>query len=68
MPEVPSAPLTSNVTVWLYQPLWSAGREGVMLMVGAVASYLKLDEPLALFPALSVQLPVKEADVVSGPL
>jgi hypothetical protein len=35
--------------------------------VGAVASYLTTSESDELLPALSVQLPVRVAPVVSGP-
>src|SRR5436305_1040052 len=50
----------------LFQPAGLA--ECDRLMVGLVASYLKLYEADAVLPALSVQLRVTEAAPLSGPL
>ena len=68
MPDVASDPPAETLTAWLYQPFCSAGREGIRLIVGAVASYLKAIESLVVFPALSVQVPADEAAAESGPL
>jgi hypothetical protein len=58
-----------NVTGWLYQPLWSGRREAVHpVMVGGAASYLRATLAGAVFPALSIQLPLTLALGLSGPL
>ena len=67
MPEK-ELPLTVAATGWLYQPLESGGRDGVTETVGVEASYGNgLLVALAVLPALSVQLPVTVAVVLSGP-
>jgi hypothetical protein len=65
-------PLKVIVTLWLYQPLWSAGRSGVAVTVGGVLSMLiPLAVAEALLPALSVQDPVADwpapsVEIVTG--
>src|SRR6266852_5130761 len=67
MPEVASFPVKATSTAWLYQPLWSGTRFGApATLTGAVASYMKLNEPLPILPALSVQLADTEAAALSG--
>jgi len=68
MPERLSLPDAWKSTGWLYQPFESGPRESERLTDGGVASYLKLNEPpLAVFPALSVQDPLKLELAVAGP-
>jgi hypothetical protein len=67
MPEK-ELPLTDPATGWLNHPFESAARAGVTVTVGVEAS--NLNAPLvasAVFPALSMQLPLTVALVVSGP-
>ena len=69
IPDRLSLPLALKSTGWLYQLPESGPRDREMLTDGGVASYLKLKEPpVAEFPALSVQAPLKLPLVVSGPL
>ncbi len=71
-PEIPerlSLPLAVTPTGWLYQPFASAPRARETETPGAVPSYLigpKLVAALTL-PALSLQVPEKDADPLSGP-
>src|SRR3954447_13906797 len=53
---------------WLYQPFASAARPGAGVTPGAVASYWN-ESVLAVetFPALSVHVPVADAEAESGP-
>jgi hypothetical protein len=68
MPERLSLPLTLKSTGWLYQSPTSGPRASATLTDGGVASYLKLNEPpLAVFPALSVHVPLTLPPAVSGP-
>src|SRR6266513_2933866 len=68
MPETASEPWNATSTGWLYQPFASAARPGAGETPGAVASYWN-ESALAVetFPALSVQVPVAEAEPESGP-
>jgi hypothetical protein len=67
-PEVASLPRKLTVSGRLYQPFASAPRLGVAVTPGAVASYLKPNEPSALvLPARSRQEPETEAVPESGP-
>jgi hypothetical protein len=69
MPERLSVPDAWKSTGWLYQPFESGPRESERPTAGGVASYLigpKLAGALT-FPALSVQVPEKEAPALSGP-
>src|SRR6266550_3686157 len=59
-PLVGSAAVVVSVNAWLYQLLWSAGRSGVFVTDGAVASNLKVKVADALLPALSVQVRTTE--------
>ena len=69
MPEVASAPVKSKTTARLYQPLRSGPRRGdPAVTCGADSSYFrpKGNGPLVL-PALSVQVPAREAVALSAP-
>ena len=62
-------PVKVTLTGWLYHPpSASAGRSAAALTSGAVASYLSVNEPEALFPAPSVHVPLIVAPPESGPL
>ena len=64
-----SAPWNCTSRAWLCQPPASGGREGVAPVTpGAVASYFTVTAALAEFPALSRQLPLTGAPLLSGPL
>ncbi|MCP9484670.1 MAG: hypothetical protein MSC30_02320 [Gaiellaceae bacterium MAG52_C11] len=68
-PETPSVPDPTTFTGERYHPLPSAPRSGEAVTDGAVASYLRLAEPVALvLPALSVHVPETETLVPSEPL
>jgi len=68
MPEVASVPEKATVSAWLYQPFASGWRAGLAVTEGPAASYLSPNVEVALrLPALSVQVPLTEADPVSGP-
>jgi hypothetical protein len=60
-------PSQSIVTAARYQPAVLGGRLAVTLVFGAIVSYLIKKESEELLPALSVQVPVRLAPVVSGP-
>jgi hypothetical protein len=61
-------PLTEAMTGRVYQPLESGGRDGAADTVGLEASYLNFAlVALAVFPALSVQLPLTVAFIELGP-
>lgn len=67
-PPEKELPLSVTSTGCVYHPLKSAGRESLIETVGLLASYWKLGLlPPTLFPALSVQVPVTVAFLVSGP-
>ena len=61
MPEKPTE------TAALYQPFRLAGRAGVAVACGAVASYLSVTDGDAELPATSRQVPPTEAAASSGP-
>ena len=67
-PEVASVPCQSKRTEWLYQPFASGVRatDGVV-RAGGVTSYLTTSESDELLPALSVQVTLLLAPLVSGP-
>ena len=66
MPEVESVPGLVKPRAWLYQPLWSAKRSGVMWTVGGVASRFTVRSvALVLRPASLVQEPLKTCPVLS---
>src|SRR5689334_17563165 len=68
MPDVASDPLNATSTAWLYQPLLSAPRAGVGVIVGGVPSYLNPSDCGAeTLPALSRHVPDTLADAASGP-
>jgi len=68
-PEVASLPLQLIVTGFLYQPLASGERAGAAeLAAGGVESYLSGKESIAELPARSVQLALRAALPLSGPL
>jgi hypothetical protein len=50
-----------------YQPFAFGAREGVAEACGGVASYLRGNDTLPAFPALSRQDPATEVDALSGP-
>jgi hypothetical protein len=61
-------PLTAAVIAWLNHPFESGDLDVVTVTAGFDASYLNGSlVALAFFPALSVQLPLTVALVVSGP-
>jgi hypothetical protein len=68
MPETVSEPWNATSTGWLYQPFASAALPGAGETPGAVASYWN-ESVLAAetLPALSVQVPVADAEPESGP-
>src|SRR5262245_3745155 len=67
-PEVVSEPAKASESAWLYQPLTSPARLGVMLACGAVSSYFSVNVlvPLTL-AAASVHVPVSATEGSSGP-
>src|SRR5205823_14824311 len=67
-PDMPSLPENETVSGWLYQPFASGVLLAVPVTVGGVASYLNETAALAVFPALSWQLPETFAVASSGPL
>jgi uncharacterized protein (DUF1501 family) len=67
IPDVASLADAEKVTACEYQPFESGGRDGVKVTAGGVASYFNANEPAALFPAASTQLPATLAVALSGP-
>jgi len=67
-PETASLPWNATSTGWLYQPFASAARAGAADRFGAVASYSN-ERVLAAetLPALSVHVPLADAELESGP-
>ena len=68
IPEVPSVPLQAIERGALNQPFAFGAGVDAACVTGGVVSYFTRKVAGALFPALSVQLPVLSAPVVSGPL
>ena len=68
MPLKLSLQVNSTSTSVLFHPFPLAAGVEAAMMVGLVASYLKLYEALPELPALSVQLPLTKPELVSGPL
>jgi hypothetical protein len=65
---VASDPENVPSTGWLYQPFASGGRDAEADTLGAVPSYWSANEPeLLVFPAASVQVPLTDALLESGP-
>src|SRR5918999_1411190 len=68
MPDVPSCPWNARSIARLFQPFASGGRAGVApVTTGAVASYPRASDRVALLPATSVHEPVTAAVAASGP-
>src|SRR5207248_1750987 len=67
-PETASVPENETVSAWLYQPFASAPRDGVAVTEGPWASNWNAvaTAPLV-FPALSLQVPLTETPLLSGP-
>jgi hypothetical protein len=66
-PAVASVPAKPTGTGALYQPFALAGRVGVAVACGAVASYFSASDGDAALPATSRQVPPTEAAASSGP-
>jgi hypothetical protein len=67
MPAVASVPAKLTPSGALYQPFWPAGRAGVAVTWGAVASYLNGNDAEPTLPALSMHVPPTCAEPLSGP-
>ena len=61
-------PLPEIVTGARNHPAAFGARAGAAVVAGGCVSYLTTKLPLELLPALSVQLPLRVAPGVSGPL
>jgi hypothetical protein len=66
--DTASVALKETKTARLYQPAAFGARSGLAPTTGAVASYLREWDLVAMFPAQSRQVPVTEAVSLSGPL
>src|SRR5919108_2329005 len=66
MPDVASVPWKVTVTAWLCQP-FASGARAEPVAPGAVASYFNARDADAVFPALSLHVPLTVVPAVSGP-
>src|SRR5437764_11829003 len=65
MPLVVSAPVVLAVTSLVYQPCAPSVPVAASAAVGGVASNLKVNMPVPMLPARSVQVPLTEAAALS---
>src|ERR671922_843221 len=63
---MPSLPWKVTVTAWLCQP-FASGARAEPVAPGAVASYFSASDAGAVFPALSLHVPLTVVPAVSGP-